>query len=227
MVSAVCMAMMLTGVVSFNFNRSPTPQTPPFLSSSVSFARSSSSSSFARSSSSSVSPSLLFATVEKEAPVRSAPASASAPPFRNSDSGLPKEIFLKSDESKPDLGEELIECPLTIWDFEGIDTDAIDRNIPTTQCPFEVSPPSAGMTIDEERVYFSENKDSIRQLLLEHGSLWVRGFALPRTVAGHREMYEALDMTPCLDPLHSSGLRKFASERDCIYEEVNKEVSKD
>jgi hypothetical protein len=40
-------------------------------------------------------------------------------------------------------------------------------------------------------------------------------------VAGHREMYEALELEPCLDPLHSSGLRKFASERDALYEEVS------
>ena len=34
-------------------------------------------------------------------------------------------------------------------------------------------------------------------------------------------MYEELGLTPCLDPLHSSGLRKFASERDALYEEVS------
>lgn len=43
-----------------------------------------------------------------------------------------------------------------------------------------------------------------------------------QSVAGHRAMYEALELDPCLDPLHSSGLRKFASERDALYEEVNK-----
>ena len=41
-----------------------------------------------------------------------------------------------------------------------------------------------------------------------------------QTVSGFRNMYEALGLDPCLDPLHSSGLRKFASERDAIYEEV-------
>merc|ERR1719356_1235245 len=35
-------------------------------------------------------------------------------------------------------------------------------------------------------------------------------------------MHESLGLDPCLDPLHSSGLRKFASERDALYEEVNK-----
>lgn len=43
-----------------------------------------------------------------------------------------------------------------------------------------------------------------------------------KSVAGFREMHEALGLEPCLDPLHSSGLRKFASERDALYEEVNK-----
>lgn len=68
--------------------------------------------------------------------------------------------------------------------------------------------------------YFAKNKDQIRQDLLKHGSIWFRGFDLMKGVAGHREMYEALELEPCLDPLHSSGLRKFSSERDALYEEV-------
>ena len=70
-------------------------------------------------------------------------------------------------------------------------------------------------------VYFSKNKAIIREGLLKHGAVWLRGFDLMKGVAGHREMYEALEMEPCLDPLHSSGLRKFASERDALYEEVS------
>jgi hypothetical protein len=70
--------------------------------------------------------------------------------------------------------------------------------------------------------YFAENKDKIRQDLLKHGAIWLRGFDLMKSIKGHREMYEALGLDPCLDPLHSSGLRKFASERDAVYEEVNK-----
>merc|ERR1719198_171689 len=62
----------------------------------------------------------------------------------------------------------------------------------------------------------------IRKELLKYGAIWFRGFDLMKSVAGHREMYEALGMDPCLDPLHSSGLRKFTSERDALYEEVNK-----
>jgi hypothetical protein len=70
--------------------------------------------------------------------------------------------------------------------------------------------------------YFAENKDKIKNDLLKYGAIWLRGFDLPKSVKGFREMYEALGLDPCLDPLHSSGLRKFSSERDALYEEVNK-----
>lgn len=68
--------------------------------------------------------------------------------------------------------------------------------------------------------YFVRNKDKIRKELLQHGAIWLRGFDLMKSVKGYREMHEALGWQPCLDPLHSSGLRKFASERDAMYEEV-------
>jgi len=163
--------------------------------------------------------------VEKPSPpTRNPPSAAAMPPFLERGGGLPREEFLQSDESKPDLSEALRECPLTIWDFEDIDVNKdINRNIPSTDCPHPVTPPNEGMTLDEERAYFKENQKEIREQLLEHGSLWIRGFSLPKSVAGHRELYESLSLTPCLDPLHSSGLRKFASERDVVYEEVNKE----
>lgn len=69
--------------------------------------------------------------------------------------------------------------------------------------------------------YFSKNRDMIRKQLLKHGAIWFRGFDLMKSVKGNREMHEALGLDPCLDPLHSSGLRKFASERDALYEEVS------
>jgi hypothetical protein len=68
--------------------------------------------------------------------------------------------------------------------------------------------------------YFSKNKDKIRKDLLKYGAIWFRGFDLMKSVAGYREMHESMGMDTCLDPLHSSGLRKFTSERDGLYEEV-------
>merc|ERR1712238_384020 len=70
--------------------------------------------------------------------------------------------------------------------------------------------------------YFRNNKEMIRKELLTYGAIWFRGFDLMKSVQGYRDMHEAIELQPCLDPLHSSGLRKFASERDALYEEVNK-----
>jgi hypothetical protein len=70
--------------------------------------------------------------------------------------------------------------------------------------------------------YFAKNKNKIRADLLKYGAVWLRGFDLMTDVTGFRQMHAALGFEPCLDPLHSSGLRKFASERDGLYEEVNK-----
>jgi len=85
-------------------------------------------------------------------------------------------------------------------------------------CPLEVRASSADNA--KGAAYFTENRDKIRSDLLKHGAIWFRGFDLMQDVQGYREMYEALGLDPCLDPLHSSGLRKFASERDALYEEV-------
>merc|ERR1719201_3195471 len=40
---------------------------------------------------------------------------------------------------------------------------------------------------------------------------------------GFRVFWESLALEPCLDPIHSSGLRKFLSKKDALYEEVNKQ----
>jgi len=68
--------------------------------------------------------------------------------------------------------------------------------------------------------FFSENADKIKADLLKYGAIWFRGFDLMKSVEGYRAMHESLGLDPCLDPLHSSGLRKFSSERDALYEEV-------
>jgi hypothetical protein len=88
------------------------------------------------------------------------------------------------------------------------------------KCPKERRASAADNKLGAE--YFRKNKKQIRQDLLKHGAVWLRGFELMQDVKGYRDMYEALGFDPCLDPLHSSGLRKFASERDALYEEVNK-----
>jgi len=136
--------------------------------------------------------------------------------------GLSEEQFMQSDVSKPDLSDALLECPLTLWDFENIDLTAARasaQKLPPS-CPLEIKATPEDNAMGED--YFIKNKEMIRSKLVDNGSVWLRNFSLPKSVSGHRTMTEALNLLPCLDPLHSSGLRKFASERDCLYEEVNK-----
>lgn len=87
------------------------------------------------------------------------------------------------------------------------------------KCPLEVRASAADNAKGAD--YFVQNKKKLRADLLKYGAIWFRGFDLMKSVKGHRIMYESLGLDPCLDPLHSSGLRKFASERDALYEEVS------
>jgi hypothetical protein len=126
---------------------------------------------------------------------------------------------MASDLSKPDLGG-MWECPLTRWDSDNINVKEAQKLASKAPgCPFEIRASKADNEMGA--AYFSKNKDMIRKQLLKHGAVWFRGFDLMKSVKGNREMHEALGLDPCLDPLHSSGLRKFASERDALYEEVS------
>ncbi|KAL7489623.1 hypothetical protein ACHAW6_015342 [Cyclotella cf. meneghiniana] len=163
-------------------------------------------------------PTALRSTLQSP-PERTAPSAGRVPEWENRP-GLSPEEFMASDMSKPDLSG-MWECPLTRWNSDGIDVreaQRMARRVPG--CPLEIR---ASQTDNEMGArYFSENRDMIRSKLLEHGAIWFRGFELMKSVKGNRQMHEALGLDPCLDPLHSSGLRKFASERDALYEEVNK-----
>ncbi|KAL9180749.1 hypothetical protein ACHAXT_011202 [Thalassiosira profunda] len=166
----------------------------------------------------------MASTVEKPAaeaaaPDRVAPDAGWEPDWEGR-TGLAPEEFMRSDMAKPDLSG-MWECPLTRWDSNGVDIRKAQREAAKMpHCPLEMRASAADNALGAE--YFSQNKEKIRSELLKYGAIWFRGFDLMKSVAGNREMHEALGLDPCLDPLHSSGLRKFASERDALYEEVNK-----
>jgi len=154
-----------------------------------------------------------------EPPERIAPNAGYIPDWEDRP-GLSPEKFMASDMSKPDLSG-MWECPLTRWDSEGIDVvEAQKEAAKQPHCPLEIRASEEDNALGAD--YFRANKEKIRQDLLKYGAIWFRGFELMKSVSGHREMYEAIELQPCLDPLHSSGLRKFSSERDALYEEVNK-----
>lgn len=119
----------------------------------------------------------------------------------------------------PDLTGQIPDCPPTIWNAEGIDVAELRRSKLPAECPVEWTAPSGS----EGSEYFSRERDAILAKLRDHGCVWLRGFDLMRDKEGFRSMYAALGLDPCLDPIHTSGLRAFASQRDAIYEEVNKQ----
>jgi hypothetical protein len=164
-----------------------------------------------------VSQSRLYSTIEP--PPKTAPDAAFVPDWEDRE-GLERDEFLQSDVSKPDRSG-MWECPLTRWDSDGIDVAKAQKEAAKMpHCPSEIRATAEDNAMGAE--YFSKNKDMIRKELLEYGAVWMRGFDLTKSVNGYRQMYEAVGLEPCLDPLHSSGLRKFTSERDAVYEEVNK-----
>eukprot|EP00978_Attheya_sp_CCMP212_P019785 scaffold55788_cov52-Attheya_sp.AAC.3 len=159
----------------------------------------------------------VFSTAEP--PARTAPDAGWVPEWEDR-AGLSTEEFMKSDTAKADLSG-MWECPYTRWDSQGIDVEKAQREAKKMpHCPLEVRASPADNEMGAE--YFSKNRVKLRKDLLKYGAIWFRGFDLMKSVSGNREMHEAMSLDPCLDPLHSSGLRKFASERDALYEEVNK-----
>jgi Taurine catabolism dioxygenase TauD, TfdA family len=110
---------------------------------------------------------------------------------------------------------------MLVFCFSSIDVEKAQKEAAKMpHCPKEIRASAADNALGAE--YFARNKEQIRKDLLLYGAIWFRGFDLMQSVPGYRQMHETLGLDPCLDPLHSSGLRKFASERDALYEEVNK-----
>jgi len=124
-----------------------------------------------------------------------------------------------------DLSDRLPDCPRTRWDFEGVDlaaTQAAYREAEFPECPKVLERAGAEGSEDAELAWLSENREEIKADLVKHGAVLIKGMRVTRKGAGFRKMYDALGLDVCLDPIHTSGLRKFATEEDGIYEEVNK-----
>jgi len=126
---------------------------------------------------------------------------------------------------KASLGSVLPDCPTTKWDVDGLDAAEWQKKYQEEDmpaCPVEVVATAADNAMGLE--YFVQRRDEFEAMLAKHGTIWFRGFDLMKDPVGFRTFWEdGLALPPCLDPIHSSGLRKFLSERDAVYEEVNKQ----
>jgi len=126
---------------------------------------------------------------------------------------------------REDIGDVLPDCPSTIWNEEDIDVaewQAKYKAEDDVTCPVEVFASAADNA--EGEAYFVRRREELMEMLDKHGTIWFRGFDLMKDPEGFREFWENLALNPCLDPIHSSGLRKFLAKKDAIYEEVNKQA---
>jgi len=123
---------------------------------------------------------------------------------------------------RTDLTGMLPDCPSTIWKADDIDI----ANLPdvTETAPLILDAAELGdmVTKDAELEYFKNRSKEIMEHLQKHGAIWFRNFEMMKDADGFRAMYEALQLNPCLDPIHTSGLREMVGKKDAVYEAVNK-----
>mmetsp|Transcript_13835 Transcript_13835/g.19942 ORF Transcript_13835/g.19942 Transcript_13835/m.19942 type:complete len:419 (-) Transcript_13835:102-1358(-) len=122
--------------------------------------------------------------------------------------------------------------PLTIWGDKMQDIREIHaecRSQPELEFAPEISAKELGLETSEAQLdYFKNNAMEIKQRMQDCGAVVFRDFELMKSQDGFQEMYKALGMNVCLDPLHSVSARPTVdgSKNSPVYEAVNKESRK-
>eukprot|EP00401_Gymnodinium_catenatum_P039478 CAMPEP_0117574172 /NCGR_PEP_ID=MMETSP0784-20121206/61414_1 /TAXON_ID=39447 /ORGANISM="" /LENGTH=422 /DNA_ID=CAMNT_0005372923 /DNA_START=33 /DNA_END=1297 /DNA_ORIENTATION=+ len=123
---------------------------------------------------------------------------------------------------RQDIGSNLPDCPKTIWKADDIDI----MNLPEVEetSPLIVDALELGAALEgrSEAEYFAAERTKIMEQLQRHGAIWFRNFEMMKDAAGFRTFFEQLELNPCLDPIHTSGLRAMKEKKDAVYEAVNK-----
>jgi len=123
----------------------------------------------------------------------------------------------------PSLNGRLPDCPATKWDSE--------MDVVAEQDRYKkegIAESLLEVVADDEAnakglAYFEENREKLMAHLKANGAVIFRNFDMSKDPEGFRRVWEVLGLAPCLDPIHSSGLRSFLSAKDGVYEEVNKQ----
>ncbi|KAJ1629188.1 hypothetical protein T492DRAFT_594034 [Pavlovales sp. CCMP2436] len=126
----------------------------------------------------------------------------------------------------------MVVCPETAWG-KTLDIGAAQAAArQASRAPFplelfvgEVVGAGAG-DFAAELAYFNAHGPELRAAMLKNGAVLLRGFGLTKTPEGFQQMYQALGLVPCLDPLHSVAARPMVSKGSAVYEAVNKESRK-
>ena len=162
-----------------------------------------------------------------------APSSAAVRATRTTELRAIAELMRPASDApakKPSYSDRLPDCPPTLGDASDIDVaewqqkyreEDLDANA------FDAQQTGVVVATAEANAagiaHFTENAEKYRAMMQKHGTVWFRNFDLMKTPDGFRAMWEAIGLETCLDPIHTSGLRKFLSKSDAVYEEVNKQ----
>ena len=108
----------------------------------------------------------------------------------------------------PDVGN-LPLCPATLWNDDFADMkEAQDQARAGSLSAYPLEWTATPEDNAAGAAFFKANKEEAMARLQEHGCIWFRGFDMMKTPEGFRSFYDALDLPLCLDPIHTSGLRK-------------------
>mmetsp|Transcript_127579 Transcript_127579/g.303155 ORF Transcript_127579/g.303155 Transcript_127579/m.303155 type:complete len:478 (+) Transcript_127579:50-1483(+) len=120
-----------------------------------------------------------------------------------------------------DLSGALPDCPATIWNADDIDIKKLPPVNKTAPLIIDAAE-LADLKKGTEKEWFLAQREKIMAQLQEHGAIWFRNFESTKDAEGFRNFYEALQLNPCLDPIHTSGLRAMEVQKHAVYEAVNK-----
>lgn len=123
--------------------------------------------------------------------------------------------------------------PLTKWGNEIQDIVSLQKQVRSDGLPEfapEVSAKTLGIAGDKDAQlkYFQDNAMEIKTMMETHSAVVFRDFELMKEQDGFQQMYQAIGMIPCLDPLHSVSARPTVDGKkgSPVYEAVNKESRK-
>lgn len=124
---------------------------------------------------------------------------------------------------RKDLSDKLPDCPRTVWKADDIDINNIPEVKNSGPLVIDANDHQAEIAAaGSEEAFFAAKKQWFMEQLTDYGCLWFRNFKTTTDSSGFRSWYESLQLNPCLDPIHTSGLRNYEEKKDGVYETVNK-----
>ena len=118
---------------------------------------------------------------------------------------------------KADLTGALPDCPSTVWKCD--DMDLRNAPVPDTTVPLIIDAAElTDLTKGQELEWFTSKRTEIMEQLQKYGAIMFRNFDTMTDAEGFRSFYESMQLNPCLDPIHTSGLRDMTAKKDAVYE---------